>query len=69
MRRRVSPKSCFTQLGRQIVTLLSSYKSYRYRDGFLTLKLFRKQSQSTTHSVNAGTLSRLSTYHCKLILF
>ena len=35
----------------------------------LTLKSFRKQFQSTTHSVNAGKLLRLSTYHCKLFLF
>ena len=39
------------------------------RDVFLTLKLFIKQFQSTTYSVNAGKLLRLSKYYCKLLLF
>ena len=38
------------------------------RDTFFTFKSFRKQFQSTTGSVNARKLLRLSTYHCKLFL-
>ena len=36
---------------------------------FLALKPFGKQFQSTTHSVNARKLLRLSTYHYKLLYF
>ena len=36
---------------------------------FFTLKLSRKQFQSTNHSVNAEKLLRLNTYHCKPFLF
>ena len=39
------------------------------RDAFLILKSFRKQFQSTTHSVNVGKLLRFSTYHCKLYFY
>ena len=35
----------------------------RNRDMFLTLKSFKKQFQSTNHSVNVGELLQLSTYH------
>ena len=49
--------------------LFSPYKSLLNIDVFLTLKPYRKQFQSTTHSVNAEKLLRSSTYYRNLFLF
>ena len=60
--------SCHTRVARVCHSCCKLDQIKLNRDTFFTLKSFRKKFQSTTDSVNARKLLRLSTHHCKLFL-